>query len=119
MATPGRPVEVGQIRDEPCAQRIEVDVAHQLAEVWILLTDDRPVPVLEEMAPPPVAAVVRLGVARQEPAHALGEPRRAAPQEQVGMVGEEGPGVEGGPGRRGDLAQPAEERRTVLAIGPA
>jgi len=38
MATPGVPVQVGQIRDQPRPQRIEVDVAHQLAEVGLLST---------------------------------------------------------------------------------
>ena len=116
MATPGIPVHVGQIRDEPRPHRIEVDVAHQLAEVGVLLHDDGLVAVLEEVAHPPVAAVVRLGVPRQEPAHELGEPRRAAPQEQVGVVGEEGPGVEGRPGCRGDVPQAPEERRAVFGI---
>ena len=45
-----------------------------------------------------------------------GEPRWAAPQEQVGVVGEEGPGVEGRPGCRGDVPQAPEERRAVFGI---
>jgi len=97
MATPGGAGQVGQIRDEPRPQRIEVDVAHQLAEVGLLLHDDGFIPVLEEVPHPLVAAVVPEGVAREQPAQELREPLGPTAEQQMGMVGEDGPGVDGLP----------------------
>ena len=107
---------MGQIRDEPRPQRIEVDVAHQLAEVGVLLHDDGLVAVLEEVADALMATVVREGVAREHPAHESRQPLGPTPEQQVGVVREERPGVEDRPGCRGDVPQAPEERRAVLSI---
>ena len=63
--------------------------------------DDGFVPVLEVVPHSLAAAVVREGVAREHPAHELREPRGPTPEQQVGVVREEGPGGERRPGGRG------------------
>jgi hypothetical protein len=66
---------------------------------------------------PLVAAVVPEGVAREQPAHELRQPLGPTAQQQVGVVREEGPGVERRPGGRGEVAQSRHERLAVLFIG--
>ena len=64
-----------------------------------------------------MAAVVPEGIAREHPAHELREPLGPTAQQQVGVVREEGPGVERRPGGRGEVAQSRHERLAVLCIG--
>jgi len=94
-----------------------VEIADEFQEVRLLLHDDGFVPVLEEVPHPLVAAVVPEGIAREQPAHELREPLGPTAQQQVGVVREEGPGVERRPGGRGEVAQSRHERLAVLCIG--
>jgi len=68
------------------------------------------------VAGPLVAAVVGEGVAGEEPAHEPREALRPTPQQQVGMVGQQRPRIEGGSGGRCDHAQSRHERLPVVAI---
>lgn len=70
--------------------------------------------VLEDVPNAVMAAVVRESVAGDEPAHEVREALRATPEQQMGVVGQEGPRVNGGPGGRGDGAQAGHEGRPVL-----
>ena len=102
-----------EVRDDLRAQRIEVEVADELQEVRLLLHHDGLVPVLEEVAHPLVAAVEGPGIAREQTPHAAGQRARARPHEEVGMVREEGPGVDG---PRPGLRQGREARDKIRPI---
>ena len=117
MATPRVAIQTREVRHELGPEGIEVEVADQVPEVGVCLDDEGLVAVLEEMAVPAMAPVVRLGVAGEEPAHELGEPLGATPEQQVRVVGQEGPGIDRGPGRRGDRAQAGHESLPILPIG--
>ena len=52
--------------------------------------------VLKDVATAAVASIEGDGIARQELAHQCREPGRAAAQQQVGVIGQETPGVNGG-----------------------
>ena len=55
--------------DHLCSNRIQVDVAHQFAQIAIRLTKDRLVPALKQMADLLVLTVVILAVGGQHPLH--------------------------------------------------
>ena len=57
MACPRVALEEPQIADDPRAEWVEMEVAHQLHEVRLRLDHDGLVPVLEEVAHPLVAAI--------------------------------------------------------------
>jgi hypothetical protein len=108
---------VGEIGDEAGPERIQVEIADELPEIIVRLHHDGLIAVLEEVPLPSVPPVVRQGVAGEQAAHEQGEAARPTPEEQVGVVREEGPRVEGGPGGHGDRAEPIEEPRSILLIG--
>jgi len=98
---PGIPIQFAEVRDDLRAQRIEVEIPDEFQEVRVLLHYDGLVPVLEEVAHPLVAAVEGPGIAREQTPHAPGQGARARPHEEVGVVREHGPGVDGpGPALR-------------------
>ena len=74
---------------------VEVEVADEFQEVGFLLHHDGFVPVLEEMTRPVVAAVEGPRVPREETAHAPGEGAMPRPEQEVRVVREQGPGVDG------------------------
>jgi hypothetical protein len=108
---------MGEIRQESRPQEIAVDVPDQLAEGGPLFHHDGLVPVLEEGADPVMPAVVGEGISGEAPPHEPGQALGAAPEQQVGMVGQQGPGVEGRPGGRGHRAQARHKGLAVLLIG--
>ena len=93
-----------------------MDVADQLPEVGVLLHNDGLVAILEEMPGPSMVAVIGQGIAGEEPPHEPGESLGAASEQQMGMVGEEGPCVDRGLCGDGDLTQALEESLAVLSI---
>jgi hypothetical protein len=116
VATPGIPVEAAEIGDEPGPQRVEMDIAHQFPEVGVLLDHDGLVAILEEVADALVAAIVGDGIAGEEAAHESRKALRPAAEEQVGMVRQESPGIEGGSCGSRDVSKPCDERLTILPI---
>ena len=86
-----------------------MEVADEFPEIGVRLHHDRLIAVLEEVPLPSVPPVVRQGVAGEQAAHERGEAARPTPEEQVGVVREEGPGVEGGPGGPRDRTEAREE----------
>ncbi len=113
MAGPGIPSQSAEGRDDLRAQRIEVELADELPEVRVLLHHDRLVPVLEEVADPVVSAVEGPGIAREQTPHAPGQGARSRPHEEVGVVREHGPGVDG---PRPGLRQGREARHKIRPI---
>ena len=62
------------------SKRVKVDVAHQLLEVWIFLTENRFVAVLKQVPVPPMAAIEAYGITGEQPAHYRGNRCRAGSQ---------------------------------------
>ena len=99
-----------------------MEVAGQFQEIGLGFHHDGLVPVLEEVADPLVPAVEGAGVAREEGPHAPGERARARPHEEMGVVGEEGPGEDGPGALRRHAGEAGDEVRTIRVVaedGPA
>lgn len=103
---PGEPFQRGHICNDAGTDAIEMDVADQLQEVGVFLTEKRLVAVLEEMPGAPVSSVELLGVAGQYPSHDGCKGNTTASEQKMRVILEEHPCVTG----RGGLAQ--NERKT-------
>jgi hypothetical protein len=114
VPTPGVPLQAAEVRDDLRAQGIEVEIPDEFEEVGLLFDHDGLVAVLEEVAHPLVPPVERPGVAREERAHAAGQGARAGADEEMGMVREAGPGVDGESARLHERGQAGHE---VGAVG--
>lgn len=77
-------------------------VPDEPAKVGVFLHSDGPLAILQDVSMAPVLAIEGNGVAREEAPHEAAQPLGATPHQQVGMVGDQGPGGDGGAGRRGD-----------------
>ena len=86
MSAPGVFVEFVEVLNQFGPERVEVNIANQFEEVWVLFADDGLVSVLEEMACPFVAFIKGDGVSGHAFAHNLAEGGRAGAQEKVKMV---------------------------------
>jgi len=93
-----------------------MNVPKQLPEIGVLLHPDGFIAILKEMPHSAMAAVVRQGIPGEEPPHDPRQAGGAAPEQEMGMVGEERPRIDGGPCGDGDLAQSPEKGLAVLAI---
>src|SRR4030043_62612 len=100
-------------------QRIQMDIPDQFQQIPILFTDDRFIPVLEEMAYPPMPPVEPHGITCEQPAHEPREPRWTAEQKHVNVIVHEGPGNDSRSGRLPCLAHPRKKVLTVFEIGRA
>jgi len=82
-----------QIGDPRRAERVQAEVAHEFEQVGLLHHHDGPVPVLEEMAHPVVAATEGPRVPREEGPEAAVQGPSARPDQEVGVIREQGPGL--------------------------
>jgi len=116
VPTPGVPVERREGGDHAGAERVQVEVADEFEQVPVLLHHDRFVAVLEEVAGPLVPAVERASVPGEQGPQIPAQRAGAGPDEKVGVIREEGPGVDGqGAGGR-ERRQPGEEIRPVGVV---
>jgi hypothetical protein len=83
-----------EVWHDPSPERIQVEVADQFEKIGLLLDGDGLVPVLEEVAGPPMAAVEGPRVPREEGPHVPGERAGACPDQEMEMVWEESPRVD-------------------------
>jgi len=113
---PGIAVQRAEFRDHARTEGVQVEVAHQLQEVGLLLHHDGLVPVVEEVPDPVVPAIERACVARQEGPHTARKGPLARPDEEVRVVREEGPGVDGEGPRLRQRAEPGDEVGAVDVI---
>jgi len=113
MPTPWVTLKSIQTVDLPRSQWIEMDVTHEFLEVGILLADDGLVAVLKQVPDPSMPMIEGDGVPSQKPPHEGWEPARTAPEEEVRMVREQRPGVDGGPGRPADIPESSHESGPV------
>ena len=95
MPTPGISLQGLEIGHHPRAQRVQVDVSREFEQVGLFLDHDGLVPVLEKVPPPAMPAVEGPRIAREERAHHAREGTQAGPDQEVGVIRQEGPGVDG------------------------
>jgi hypothetical protein len=69
-----------------------VDVPYELQQIRLLFHEDGLVPVLEEVARPLVAPIEGPGVSREEPSHGRRQGPFPCPDQEMNVIGQEGPG---------------------------
>jgi len=116
MARPRVGPKGAEIRHKPGAERVEVDIAHQVFEVGILLTDNRFIAVLKEMSGTFVPAIKTGGVSGQKSCHNRRQRHCTGAKQQVCVFCKEHPCVTDCPGFRKKIAAPSKK---VPSIGKA
>jgi len=86
-----------------------MDVPDQFQQVRVLLTQDGLVAVLKKMAAAMVAEVIADGVSRQEPLHHGGQRGSARSQQEMKVIGNQGPSIAGGLGFDENFPEAMEE----------
>jgi hypothetical protein len=94
-----------------------MDVADQFLKIGVPIDNDGFVPVLEEMADPPVAPVKSDRVPGEPTAHEQREAQGTAATKEMDVVHENRPSVDQGSGRRGDIAKACQEVLSVCVVG--
>jgi hypothetical protein len=94
VAGPGVPVERPEGGDDRGAERIQMEVADEFPEGRVRCYHDGLIPILKEVPHPVVPPIERPGIAREETPHAAGQRAGPGPDQQVGMIREERPGVD-------------------------
>lgn len=92
---PRIPVQVSELSHETSPERVEMDIPDQLKEVRVLLYDDRFEPVLEKVACPAVPAIEGPSVPGKERAHRPAKGALPCPHQEVRVVWQEGPSIDG------------------------
>jgi hypothetical protein len=105
-----------EISDQSSTERIEVNVAHQFQKIWVLLAEDGLVSILKERAVPTMAAVVGNSISGEKPGHDGSQGDSACLQEEVNMVGQQGPGITGRRGFGQEASQAIQEIPLVLIV---
>jgi hypothetical protein len=95
MARPGIAVEFREGLDHSGPEGIQVQVTDKLEEVRLFLYGHRFVPVLEEVPDAFVAPVKGAGIPSEEAPHGSAERPGPRPDEEMGVVWQEGPSVDG------------------------
>jgi len=90
-----------------------MNIAHQFSEIAVGIAHDGLVAVLKEVPVTAVAYIVVDGVPCQQPAHELSETPGTAGKEQMGVVGQQGPGIHFGARGQGQLADSSDELSAV------
>jgi len=102
-----------KIRNHLRPKGIQVKVADQLQEVGLRLHHDGLVAVLEQVAHALMAAIERPGVPGEEGAHTARERPTPRPDQEMGVVGQEGPG---GDGERSGVRQRGDPSHEFISI---
>jgi hypothetical protein len=68
-----------------------VDVAHQLQQVRVFLAQNGLVPILKQVPASPVPQVETDGIARQKPPHDIGNGNKPGAQQNMKVIGHQGP----------------------------
>ena len=116
MAGPGIAVERGEIGQHLRPEGIQVEVANEFEEVRLLLHHDGLVPILKEMADAVMAAIEGAGVAREERAHTPGERPGAGADQEVRLIREQRPRVDGESALRDQADQAGDEVGPVPVV---
>ena len=116
MSTPRVAVQGAEVPHQPRPHRIEVEVAHEFEQIRLLLTQDGLVAVLEEVPMAMVASVERPRVSGEEAAHDRRQGDGPGAEQEVEVVGEQGPCVARRPGGGQHPTQPLDEGGSVGVI---
>jgi hypothetical protein len=114
VARPGVSVQGFEIVHQMRSDGVQVDVANQLQEVGFLFDHDGLEAVLEEVAGAVVTSVEADRIAGEESAHQGGKRRGSGASEEVEVVRDKAPGIEGGLCFDHQVGEPGEE---IEAIG--
>ena len=93
-----------------------MNVPDQLQEIGLVLTDDGLIAILKEMAVPFVAPVKGNGIAGHQAPHQPAQGNIAAPQQEVEMVGQQGPRIAADLRRPEEGLQAGEEILVILRV---
>ncbi len=93
-----------------------MDITDQLKEIGIFLAEDRFIPILEEVAMSPVAAVIGDGVTGEKSSHHRGDRDRACPKQEVNVIRKQDPGIAGSGGLGKNVSQPIHKSIPILVI---
>jgi hypothetical protein len=94
-----------------------MDVSHQLEEIGILLAENRLVPIMKEVAVPPVPVVEDDGVTREKTSHHGGDGHATRLEKQMDMVRHESPSETGCSGLLKDSPESVDKRPPIRVIG--
>ena len=72
-----------------------MDITDQRKKIGVFLAEDRFIPILEEVAMSPVAAVVGDGVTGEKSSHHRGDRDRACPKQEMKVIRKQSPGIAG------------------------
>ena len=105
------------ILDQFGSHGIQMNVAHQLQEIAVLLAEDGFIAILKEMPAAAIAAVVASGVAGQQATHYRSDGNAAGAQQKLKMVGDQSSGKAAGIGFFNNSAQPVDKIVSVTIVG--
>ena len=95
VARPGVAVQAPEVGHYPGAEGVQMEVAYQFEQVGFFFHHDGLVPVLEQVPDALVASIECARVSGQERAHAPSEGPGPGAEQQVGVIRQDGPGVDG------------------------
>lgn len=85
-------------------------------KLGVLFAKDRLIAILKQVPISPMATIVGHGVTRQQPPHEPREPLNAAPQQNMKVIGHEGPRINTRLPLRGEPPHTGDERVTIVII---
>jgi hypothetical protein len=113
VTTPRVAVKLVKIFNLPGTNLIQMNVANQLLEVPVFLTNDRVISVLEEMTVPVITQIEPHCISCKQTAHEGREPSRTASQQNVCVVAHYRPRINSGSRFHG---QPPQTGNKVLSV---
>jgi uncharacterized protein (DUF1499 family) len=117
MPAPPVAIKSGEVGAQARAQGVQVDVADQFEHVRLLLDQDGPKAVLEEMSAAAMAAVEGRGVAAENGLRESGKADIGGAQKEMGVIRHQAPGVDLRARGPDNLADTPEQVRSI-AIAP-
>jgi hypothetical protein len=116
MSAPGIPPQFIDAPNQGCAEWIEMDVARQLQEIWLVFAYDGLIAVLEKVSIAAVAAIEVYNITCQELSHGTGERLAASSQEDVEMIGKKDPCIDSERSVTATLFEAGDEILTVHRV---
>jgi hypothetical protein len=96
VAASGEPAQFIEILHKARSDGVEKDVTHQFQEVGVFLAKNRLNTILEQVTGSSVSSVEPHGIAGQKTTHYRGDRHGSGSQEQVEVVGNQGPCITSG-----------------------
>jgi len=93
-----------------------MNVSYELEEVGVLLTEERFIAVLKQVAMSSVTSIISYSITGQEPPHESGQWRGTSAQQKMHMVGQERKSKATCPSGEEKVSQPCKEVVVILLI---